>query len=123
VASTRGRVVRMVWQADLVCVWVGTGVQSASILLLQFDSTASAFALDGQAVLAQALASAFVFRAPVAVGHGNNDSRILSVEFESVDIALIGPAIHADFLGIAGSGMPADVQVVFEQGLLQVASA
>ncbi len=119
-AQTTGRVIRLQWLAEIVCVWVGSSTNSATLLFLQFGASDNDFQLQTKAVLCDTLATAQAAGVAVSVGHGDNDSAITSVASLSTEIALIGPAIHGDFLSVSGTGFPDDAVVVFDVGPLQI---
>ena len=119
-ATAYGRVYRMTWAADFVCIELGASPSNVTLLLLQFLASDSALALESKRLLAKALATSLHTGLTLAAAHGDNDSIVTSVSFESLPFSLIGPAIHGDFLALAGSSIPDTADIVFESGAIKV---
>ena len=119
-ATTTGRVLKVIWQSNFVCVWIGSSITSAAVLNLGFGSADSDFVLERKQQLVAALAAALDSGVSVAATHGNSDSEVIAVELQPANIGVVGPAIHADFFSVTGTGFPGDAVVVFQSGSLQV---
>jgi hypothetical protein len=119
-AITRGRVLELNWQSEIVCVFLGASMNNTALLMLQFHPSDSGFVLEHKRALVKLLATALTSRRAVAVRHGDSDSLITGVDFELPNISPVGPAIHEDFYGVTGAGIPDTADIVFETGALIV---
>ena len=112
-AITRGRVLELNWQSEIVCVFLGVSMNNTALLMLQFHPSDSVFVLEHKRALVKLLATALTSRRAVAVQHGDSDSLITGVDFELPNISPVGPAIHEDFYGVTGAGIPDTADIVF----------
>lgn len=119
-ATAYGRVYRLTWYSEFVCVELGSSPNNVTLLVLQFAATDSALALESKRLLAKALATSLHTGLSVAATHGDNDSLVTSVAFDALPFSLVGPAIHGDFFAVTGSNIPANASIVFQAGLIQV---
>jgi hypothetical protein len=122
-ATTRGRVHRLIWAGTTVCASVGPAANNLTLLAIEFAAGDSALALESKRLLVKALATALHTGLAVACMHGDNDSIITQVSFEPLDFSLVGPAIRSDFFAVAGSNFPPNADIVFQVGPLQITVA
>jgi hypothetical protein len=121
VAETRGRITQIVWQAEIVCMFVTTAPNRAELLIVQFLSYDSAFTTGYKRSLVQLLTTAFVSRREVRIFHGDQDPVVTGIDFLPPNISPVGPAIHNDFYSITGRAIPDNAEIVFDSGVLSVA--
>lgn len=119
-AESQGFVNRITWQAEALCVMLGTPT-AAELLTLEFRASDGAAATAEKRVLAAMLTTALVSRREVRIGRAEGDARITGVGFSWLNISPVGPAIHGDLYAVTGSEIPADAEIVFESGAVSVA--
>ena len=119
-ATTQGRVFRLIWSGGFVCVQVGTSSSNASLLFVEMRASDTEHKLGTKQALVKLLGGALHSRRSVIVGHADNGSEIESVEIEPANISPVGPAIHNDFYCVTGSNIPNDIEVVFRSGPLAI---
>jgi hypothetical protein len=119
-ATTYGRVYQLNWAGTFVCIQLGSSPSNLSVLQLQFSAGDSALALESKRLLAKMMTTSLITGLPVAATHDDNDSTVTAVEFQPLEFSLVGPAIQGDFFGIAGSSIPANADIVFQAGSVQV---
>ncbi len=113
-ALTAGLVQSMMWTAGIVCVGVGSSPSSVEAFFVRFSGSDTAAELAFKRNLVTVLVSAQIASYPVEVVHPDGGGEITGAGFGRLDICPVGPAIHNDFYGITGSGIPAGAQLVFE---------
>jgi hypothetical protein len=111
----------MNWQAEILCVFVGTATSASELLTLQFHPADSASVTEHKRLLVKLLATALLHRREVRVHHGDSDPVVLGVEFLLSNISPVGPAIHNDFYAVTGNNIPSDAVVVFDSPVFSVA--
>jgi hypothetical protein len=119
-ATTQGRVFRLIWSGDFVCAQVGSSTSNVSLLFVEMRASDTEHQLGTKQALVKLLDSALHSRRSVLVGHADTGSEVESVEIETADISPVGPAIHNDFYCVTGSNLPNDVDVVFRSGPITV---
>jgi hypothetical protein len=119
-ATTTGRVTRMIWQSQFVCLFVETAPSNQSLFVLQFHAGDSAFVTEHKRQLAKLLAVALTSRRRVGVQHETGQAVVRGIDFLLPDISPVGPAVQGDFYSITGNGIPNTAQVVFETGVSTV---
>lgn len=122
-AVTTGLVQRIAWTTSTVCAWVGPSPTSTELLFVQFKPSDTEIDLAFKLNTANLLAEASVAHYPVSVGHSDTNAEIQDVSFGMFNISPIGQAVHNDFYSVSGSGIPNDVEVVFDSALATVTVA
>lgn len=120
-AESRGRVTQINWQSEIVCLFLTTSPTSSELFTLQFLSSDPPFLTEYKRSLVQLLTAAKMSGREIRVFHNGQDPIIQGVDFLPTNISPVGPAIHSDFYGITGSGIPANAEAVFESGALSIA--
>jgi hypothetical protein len=113
-ASTSGFVQGLTWSGDLVCARVGPSSSAAELLFIEYAAADPAHLLAAKRGMAAALATAQGRGWPIDVGHPDDGGQITSVDLPAADISPVGPVVRDDFLGVTGTGIPSDAQVVFQ---------
>lgn len=113
-AESRGRILRINWQANILCVHVGRSMTNTELLTLQFLPEDLSSVTQYKRLVAKLLATALANSLEVAITHADSDPRIDGVLFIHGNISPIGPAIRNDLYAISGSNIPASAMVVFE---------
>src|SRR4051794_22115832 len=112
-ATTHGRVVRLTWQAEMLCIYVGASMSNAALFNLQFLDSDTNLMTEHKRLLSKLLTAALVGRRTIDLLH-DDLGRVSGIDFPAGNIAPVGPAIHNDFYSIAGSAIPPDAEIVFE---------
>jgi hypothetical protein len=119
-AITQGRIVRLNWLAEIVCVFVGTATSSAELFTLQFHPADSASVTEHKRLLSKLLATAFLQRREVNIYHSDTDPIVHGIDFIGPNISPVGQPIHDDFYAITGAGIPQNANVVFRNDIVTV---
>jgi hypothetical protein len=120
VTITTGLVQRVFWENSFVCAQIGTTAASAELLFLRFRSSDSRELRDLKRAAATALAEAAATGRVVKAAHPDDSAELVSVSLARYDVSPNGPARHGDFFAVSGSGIPANVEIVFDSAIVTV---
>ena len=110
--SAIGLVQRIVWVGDTVLATIGSTPSSGVSLFVVLRTSDGESVLRAKISTTKLLVKAKTRGLPIEVHYDSN------LEFERVsvgntDICPTGAAIHGDFFGVTGTGIPADARIVF----------
>jgi len=97
-----------------VCVWIGPDESDTEILFIAFHSGDDDHVLAAKKSMLNLLVKAKTAGYQIQAQHGASSAEITSVSLTELDISPVGHAILRDFYSITGSGIPDDVELVFE---------
>jgi hypothetical protein len=117
VATTTGFVQRLTWAPTKLCTWVGPSVTSAELFFELFSAFDSEALLGFKRNIGRLLAQAKNAGYQVSIEHSDHSAEIVSASLLGFNISPLGDAIHNDFYSVTGSGIPADVRVVFDNSV------
>ncbi|OMC51920.1 hypothetical protein A5742_17430 [Mycolicibacterium fortuitum] len=118
-ASTRGRIIRLNWLSEIICIYLGSSLNNAELFTLQFLSSDTEFITEHKRLLSKMLTTALTHRRTIDLIH--DDSGVVTgIDFIAANISPVGPPIHNDFYGITGSDIPGNAQLIFETTTLTV---
>jgi hypothetical protein len=120
-AATTNLVQRITWVGSVVCAWVGSSPAFAELFFLAFNASDSEADLTFKRNAAKLLARSAIAEYPVTITHADGNALIDGVNVGEFDISPVGYAIHNDFYSITGSGIPGDVEVIFDSPPITVA--
>jgi hypothetical protein len=119
-AVTSGFVQQLAWSNGALSVFVGPSASSGTQLSITFVSTDSAQVRYFKRVMATGLSQAQQRGWPVAATHSGGSAEITGLALTGGNISPVGPIVHNDFLGVSGTGIPSNTQVVFESAAVVV---
>ena len=120
-AITIGLVQRLTLVGNVACLWIGPSLNFAELFTITYTSADSAQRRDSKTMMIHLLSQAQSAGYQVRVNHPDDSAEIAWVTSVDFDICPIGMAIHNDFYSISGTGIPSDVEVVFESSAVTVA--
>lgn len=110
--TLRGRIVGLTWQSEMVCVYIGSSMNDAQLLQIQFTASDSGIDTEYKRLLAKQLTTALTSRRTVDVEY--EGSLVGGIDFVLPNISPVGPAIPGDLYSVTGSNIPANAELVFE---------
>jgi hypothetical protein len=113
-ALTTGLVQKITWVMPTVCVRVGASPSSVELFYVVFGPSDTEVDLGFKRNVVNLFVKAKMSGYPVTVEHPNDSATIQSVRFGKFNICPVGHAVHNDFYSVTGSGIPGDVQLVFD---------
>ncbi|MGZ6983203.1 MAG: hypothetical protein ACXVH5_13640, partial [Ilumatobacteraceae bacterium] len=119
-AITSGFVQQLEWSNSAVSAFVGSSPASATQLQITFVATDSAQVRYFKRVMVTCLSQAQQRGWPVTASHPDGDVEITELDLAGGNISPVGPIVHNDFLGVSGTGIPINAQVVFESAAVVV---
>ena len=111
---TTGFIQRLTYLARIVCVEVGPDPNTTELFFTEFATGDAEQELGMKKSLARLLFEALANGFPIRISHGVSSAEINSAAIGGFDISPIGHAVRNDAYTISGSGIPDDVEVVFE---------